>query len=77
LFVLYVWSLGSFKVPAKGGRSEILEFHVRQKGSERIGIQTGARDSEIPPVHPAFIEGEGEGEGEGEAEAEAEAEGGF
>jgi hypothetical protein len=31
LFVLYVWSWGSFKVPAKGGRSEILEFHVRQK----------------------------------------------
>jgi hypothetical protein len=29
--VLYVWSWGSFKVPAKGGRSEILEFHVRQK----------------------------------------------
>jgi len=63
LFVLYLWSWGSFKVPAKGGRSEILQFHVRQKGTERIGIQTGARDSEIPPIHPAFTEAEAEGEG--------------
>lgn len=33
------------------------------EGSERIGIQTGARDSKIPPVHPAFIEAEAEAEG--------------
>ena len=31
------------------------------EGSERIGIQTGARDSKIPPVHPAFIEAEAGG----------------